>query len=201
MDMTYGRQPLDSESFDAESKPTIFPPQSKYHICTIIFSTSQLYVVENNYHVPMSTLYRDPSPPVHQPTYSEKVTMMRRPKVAPEPTFTTNRAGEPSGSSSIPSSSSNPSAVYTRTEHSSSAFQVSTSTRPKHHDYACAPSIRTTESEASEMPPSIPSASTTSLIPNSQRREADAGVRLAGGPRESWFVGTGGTLPPAYGDF
>jgi len=83
-------------------------------------------------------------------------------------------------------------------------------TRPKQYDVANGVSNR---NEAADMSEAMNS--TAHLLPqggevaggatgggvSGVHREADAGVRLAGGPvRDSWFVG-GGTLPPAYGEF
>ena len=64
-------------------------------------------------------------------------------------------------------------------------------------------SFYSSESETASAPHTA-NPSTTSLLSAqdlASRREADSGIRLAGGPvRESWFV-NGGTLPPAYGEF
>ena len=152
-----------------------------------------------------------------QPSYSEKVAAMRPRKGHREPSFTTVRleTGQPSGSSSHDGdwsgrSSGYPSSISTTTypPASSSVSEVSYSTdssrRPsdkRRLDIAIAPSIRTTDSDVEGVSPT--NESTASLIHQGcNRREADGGVRLAGGPmrRDTWLDG-GGTLPPAYGEF
>ncbi|TCD62711.1 hypothetical protein EIP91_006536 [Steccherinum ochraceum] len=147
------------------------------------------------------------SDPSSQQTYSEKVAAMR-PRKGREPSFNTVRLESVSdGSSQIspshaypPSSSTGyPIPVSSTTSARSSSSYTQRRTDKIHLDVATTPSIRSAASEEAATPTNE---STTSLIHQQgpSRREADGGIRLAGGPRQSWNIG-GGTLPPAYGDF
>lgn len=129
--------------------------------------------------------YQEPEPPVGQQlTYTEKVAMMRRPKVAPDPPFSTIRTGEPSGSA--PNASSSMMYPYSADPSSFNVQLLAPQRRPKQRDVSDSSPSRTTESATSEVSAPVAGTSEFSSSMEVPRREADAGVRLAGGPQEGW---------------
>lgn len=145
--------------------------------------------------------------PAYHPTTSQKAAAMRARNIRQEPPFNSVRLEYNAPSPldcdpgcprpSVDRVSSQPNATYPPTPSSVSSDARWTPPSSKIYlDIANSPSVRSAASEESF---AHSNESSVNLItpPGRGRREADAGVRLAGGPIQV----DGWALPPAYGDF